>query len=223
VKVLLAASAADRGGFPKDDLPEVAFLGRSNVGKSSLLNALVGRRALARTSAAPGKTRLVHFYRVEDACYLVDLPGYGYAAVSKAEQKAWRPRVESYLRGTRRALVGALVLVDLRRGLEEEERDLLAWLAREEIPANLVLTKADKLSSSRAAARLREIAREVGLPQERLALVSSRTRGGLATVVDWIHQWTGVTVRDDRSAPATGTGRGSGRGAGSRGSRSPMA
>jgi GTP-binding protein len=180
----------------------VAVLGRSNVGKSSLLNALVGRRSLARTSATPGKTRLLHFYRVEDACYLVDLPGFGYAAVSKSEQKNWRPRVESYLRGTRRSLVGALLLVDLRRGLQEEERDLLAWLAREQIPANLVLTKSDKLSTSRAAARLREIARDLDLPPERLALVSSRTRRGLDTVVEWIQVWTGVRLRDDRAAHA---------------------
>jgi GTP-binding protein len=204
MKVELAAIAADRGGFPGDGLPEVAFLGRSNVGKSSLLNALVGRRSLARTSATPGKTRLLHFYRVEDACYLVDLPGYGYAAVSKAEQRAWRPRVEGYLRGSRRALAGALLLVDLRRGLEAEERDLLAWLARERIPANLVLTKADKLSASRGAARLREIAREIDLAPERLALVSSRTRRGLATVVEWIRLWTGVTLRADRAASPAG-------------------
>ncbi len=204
MKVELVASAVEPAGYPVDGLPEVAFLGRSNVGKSSLLNALIGRRSLARTSAAPGKTRLLHFYRVEDACYLVDLPGYGYAAVSKGEQKSWRPRVESYLRRSRRSLTGALVLVDLRRGLEEEERDLLAWLARERIPANLVLTKADKLVASRAVARLREIAREIDLAPERLALVSSRTRRGLDTVLGWIHAWTGVRLRDDRARGSRG-------------------
>ncbi len=195
MKVELAHTAADPSGYPRDGLPEIAILGRSNVGKSSFLNALVGRRSLARTSATPGKTRLLHFYRVEDACYLVDLPGYGYAAVSKSEQRTWRPRVESYLRGTRPTLVGALLLVDVRRELQDEERDLLAWLAREQIPGNLVLTKSDKLKPGEAAARLRALAAEIGVAPERLALVSSKTRRGLDTVATWVHTWTGVELR----------------------------
>jgi GTP-binding protein len=207
VKVELAHTAADPSGFPNDGLPEVALLGRSNVGKSSFLNALVGRRSLARTSGTPGKTRLVHFYRVEDACYLVDLPGFGYAAVSKAEQRTWRPRVESYLRGSRRTLVGALLLVDVRRELEAEERELLVWLAHEQIPANLVLTKSDKLKPGAAAARVRALAAAIGVAPERLALVSSKTRRGLETVATWIHAWTGVELRspDGRalSSPAS--------------------
>jgi GTP-binding protein len=207
VKVELAHTAADPSGFPDDGLPEVALLGRSNVGKSSFLNALVGRRSLARTSGTPGKTRLVHFYRVEDACYLVDLPGFGYAAVSKAEQRAWRPRVESYLRGSRRTLVGALLLVDVRRELRDEERDLLAWLAREEIPANLVLTKSDKLKPGEAARRQRALAAEIGVPPERIALVSSETRRGLDTVARWIHGWTGVELKsaDGRALSCPGS------------------
>ncbi len=201
MNVELTHTAADPSGFPTDGLPEVAFLGRSNVGKSSFLNALVGRRSIARTSGTPGKTRLVHFYCVESACYLVDLPGYGYAAVSKAEQRTWRPRVESYLRGSRRSIVGALLLVDVRRDLQDEERDLLAWLAREQIPANLVLTKSDKLKPGEAAASLRALAAEIGVAPERLALTSSKTRRGLETVAKWIHAWTGVELRSADGRP----------------------
>jgi GTP-binding protein len=210
VKVELAHTAADPPGFPTDGLPEIALLGRSNVGKSSFLNALVGRRSLARTGATPGKTRLVHFYRVEDACYLVELPGYGHAPVSKSEQRTWRPRVESYLRGIRRTFVGALLLVDVRRDLESEERDLLAWLARERIPANLVLTKSDELKPGKAASRRRALAEEVGADPERLALVSSKPRRGPEAVAELIHARTArlsATQRDGRSRDSLRPGK----------------
>src|SRR5215510_4048342 len=131
MKSELAYNAGDPREFPRDGLPEIALLGRSNVGKSSLLNALLGRRQLARTSRTPGRTRRIQFYRIDAAAYLVDLPGYGYAKVPRDERQAWRGMVESYLRGTRSNLRGALLLVDVRRELGEDEQDLLAWLARE--------------------------------------------------------------------------------------------
>ena len=194
MKVELTHNAGTRREFPADSLPEVAVLGRSNVGKSSLINALLGRRKLARTSQRPGKTRRIHFYRVNDAFYLVDLPGYGYSAAPKEERRSWRPMVESYLRGEREALRGALVLVDVRRGPQEEEGQLLEWLEVEGIPAAIVLTNSDKLARSRAAEARRAISKETSVPEDRLALVSARTRAGLDTLHSWIGSWTGIEI-----------------------------
>ncbi len=194
MKVELTHNAGTRREFPADTLPEVAVLGRSNVGKSSLINALLGRRKLARTSQRPGKTRRIHFYRVNDAFYLVDLPGYGYSAAPKEERRSWRPMVESYLRGERQALRGALILVDVRRGPQEEEAQLLEWLEVEGIPAAIVLTKSDKLARSRAAEARRAISKETSVPEDRLALVSARTRAGLDTLHSWIESWTGIEI-----------------------------
>lgn len=190
--------AVDPSGFPLDGKPEVAVLGRSNVGKSAFINALLGRKRLARTSARPGKTRLVQFYRVADAAYLVDLPGYGYAAVSRGERDTWRPLVESYLRGEREALSGAILLLDVRRGPEEEEDLLLGWLSSEQIPVRLVVTKADKLSRAKAEASTRAFAQALALPAENVALVSALSGKGLRPVGAWIRAWTDLElVRPD--------------------------
>ncbi|MFQ5514131.1 MAG: ribosome biogenesis GTP-binding protein YihA/YsxC [Myxococcota bacterium] len=186
-----AGSAAD---FPRDGLPEVAFAGRSNVGKSSLINQLLGRRRLARTSTAPGKTRRIHFYRIAGRAYLVDLPGYGYARVAQSERRTWRPLVESYLRGERETLRGCLVLVDARRGPEEGEEELLEWLSAETIPARLLLTKSDKLPRGervRCASELRMRLKPRGVE---VAAVSSRTGEGIAQPAGWIAEWTGLAL-----------------------------
>ena len=177
----LVAVAAARDGFPRADSPEVAFLGRSNVGKSSLLNRLVQRRQLARTSRTPGKTRLVCWYRVERpgrALMLVDLPGYGYAKVSKAERRRWKELVESYLTG-REALRAAVLLQDLRRDVSEDETLLLEWLAEREVPAILALTKVDKLKPMRRAQRVRQLVAATDLPQERVVATSAETGLGI--------------------------------------------
>lgn len=197
----LAHDAAEVAQFPTDGLSEVAILGRSNVGKSSFINALVGRRKLARTSGTPGKTRRIHFYRLDRFAYLVDLPGFGYAAVSRAERRAWRPLVESYLRGPRATLRGCVLLVDIRRGPEQEELELLEWLAAEGIPAKLALTKSDKFPSARIAKRLRAIAGELSLPVDDVAVVSGRTGKGMAVVAGWIHAWTGLVLRRPDGTP----------------------
>ncbi len=190
----LFADAASEKQFPEDGLPEVAVAGRSNVGKSSFINALLGRRRLARTSRDPGRTRRIHFYRVDDAMYLVDLPGYGYAAVARDERESWRPMVESYLRGKRAPLRGVIVLVDVRRGPKDEERDLLAWLAREGIPAKIVFTKRDKLRANPLAQVLRRASEEQGLARDQVLAVSSTSRAGLGGVAAWIRDWTGFTL-----------------------------
>lgn len=177
----LVAVAAARDGFPRAGSPEVAFLGRSNVGKSSLLNRLVQRRQLARTSRTPGKTRLVCWYRVERpgrALLLVDLPGYGYAKVSKAERRRWKELVESYLVG-RDALRAAVLLQDLRRDVSEDETLLLEWLAERDVPAILALTKVDKLKPMRRAQRMRRLAAAVDLPRERVVATSAETGLGI--------------------------------------------
>jgi len=128
-------------------LPEVAFAGRSNVGKSSLINSLTNRKNLAKTSATPGKTQLVNFFAVDDRFNLVDLPGYGYAKVPLAERARWRPMIETYLEH-RETLQGVVVLIDSRRGAREMDMHLLEWLAAVNLPACLALTKADKLKQN---------------------------------------------------------------------------
>ncbi len=140
-------SAAERSGWPGAALPEVAFAGRSNVGKSSLINFLTNRKNLAKTSATPGKTQLVNFFGVDGKFVLVDLPGYGYAQVPLAERARWRPMIETYLEH-RETLQGVVVLIDSRRGAREMDLHLLEWLAAVNLPACLVLTKADKLKQN---------------------------------------------------------------------------
>ena len=140
----LLTSAASRAGWPKPSLPEVAFAGRSNVGKSSLINALVGRKNLARTSSTPGKTQLLNFFGIDGRFILVDLPGYGYAKVPLAVRGKWQPMIEEYL-GARETLRGAVVLIDARRGAGDMDLQLLGWLGAVDVPACIALTKADKL------------------------------------------------------------------------------
>ena len=151
-------AAAAPGGEPPPGPPEIALAGRSNVGKSALLNQLVGRRGLARTSGIPGRTRQLNFFLVNERFLLVDLPGYGFAVGPEEERRAWGPLVETYLR-ERPTLRGVAIVVDVRRGIEADEKQLLAFLSRLGIPAALVATKLDKLARGeqlRAVARLGE-------------------------------------------------------------------
>jgi GTP-binding protein len=177
----IVATAAGPEGFPAGGLPEVAFLGRSNVGKSSLLNRLVARKQLARTSRTPGKTRLIHFYRVDRPgreLILVDLPGYGYAKAAKSERGRWKELVEGYLEG-REALRAAVLLQDLRRDASEDETLLLRWLAEREIPALVAFTKIDKLKPVKRAARLRALDSGFTVQADWMVPTSARTGGGI--------------------------------------------
>lgn len=153
-KFVAAATTPD--AFPPPLLPELAVAGRSNVGKSSLINTLVGQEGLARTSRTPGRTRQINWFEVRATPRfgLVDLPGFGYAAVSASMRNSWRPLIEAYLSG-RTTLAGVLLLIDIRRGPQEEEAELIRWFGLHRTPVVVALTKADKLSRSR---RLDEIA-----------------------------------------------------------------
>jgi GTP-binding protein len=177
----IVATAAGPEGFPVGELPEVAFLGRSNVGKSALLNRLVGRKQLARTSRTPGKTRLLHFYcvkRPERELLLVDLPGYGYAKTAKSERERWKTLIEDYLE-RRKALRVAVLLQDLRRDPSEDETLLLHWLAEREIPALVAVTKIDKLKPMKRALRLSDLGGSFPVQADWVVPTSSRTGEGI--------------------------------------------
>jgi len=160
----LVASAPRIDRLPPSGLPEIAFLGRSNVGKSSLLNALARRKKLARTSSTPGKTRELVLFRIRTErgeFGFVDLPGYGWAKVSRTERKSWGRLVEGYLAG-RRELRLAIVLQDIRRSWSEDESLLLQWLATQDVPGRIVLTKTDKLKLMKRKERIRALSAEIG-------------------------------------------------------------
>lgn len=162
----LVASATEPSQFPAESLPEIAFVGRSNVGKSSLLNAMLGRKQMARVSRTPGRTRLLNFFRVTASdgkgFLCVDLPGYGYAKVSKAVQEQWGPMIEGYLRD-RRALRGVILLTDVRRG-EEEEISLARWVREKGLGLVAVATKTDKLPYGQRAQAIRDLEALLGGP-----------------------------------------------------------
>ncbi len=170
-------SATRPGNYPPTDFPEVAFAGRSNVGKSSLINILVNRRGLVRTSSTPGRTQLLNFFDINSTFYLVDLPGYGFAKVPLAIKKEWGPMVRTYLEG-RQNLRALLLLFDIRRTPREEDLQLLDWLEELEVPTIPVITKVDKISRSRRETQLRSILEATGLPRDAFTLFSALTREG---------------------------------------------
>jgi GTP-binding protein len=180
-------AAATPGGGPPPGLPEIALAGRSNVGKSALLNAVVGQRGLARISATPGRTRQINFFQIDERLLLVDLPGYGFAVGPEAEREAWGPLVEHYL-AERRTLRGVLVLVDVRRGIEADEEQLLEYLERLAVPAAIVATKSDKLGRAALGTAIAALARALG---GRVPVVgfSARTGDGRAELWQVMTAW----------------------------------
>ncbi|CAB5120395.1 GTP-binding protein EngB [Olavius algarvensis associated proteobacterium Delta 3] len=171
-------SAVKPSQYPPALLPEIAFAGRSNVGKSSLINSLVRRKRLVKTGSTPGRTQLLNFFDVNGEFTFVDLPGYGYAKVPEKIRKQWKPMVERYLT-TRKCLRGIVLILDVRRLPGLEEKNLSAWLDIHGIPVVYAVTKADKLSKSRQQVRLRAVAEELSMERHRLILVSAKTRQGI--------------------------------------------
>lgn len=168
---------------PPGDLPQVAVAGRSNCGKSSLINAVLGRKKLARVSQTPGKTREINFYAVNEAFYVVDLPGYGYARAPEELREKWPVLIDEYLQDNP-LLKGVVVLMDSRRGVLAPDRRLLAFLAEHEIPVLYVLTKIDKLNRAGGRAAVDAVRRALDAPADQLLATSARTREGLETLVE---------------------------------------
>lgn len=192
-------SATRPGHYPQEPLPEIAFAGRSNVGKSTLVNTLVGRKKLVRTSSTPGRTQLLNFFSINGTFSLVDLPGYGFAKVPLAVKREWGPMVRTYLQ-VRENLRGLVILFDIRRVPREEDIQLLDWLEEFGVPTIPVVTKADKISRSQRRKHLLEIAEATGLPLDAFSVFSALSREGREEIWERIE-----TVLED---PAPFAGRG---------------
>jgi GTP-binding protein len=173
----LGGMASGGGWRPEATLPEVAFAGRSNVGKSSLINALVHRKKLARVSNTPGRTREINFFSVNDTFVLADLPGYGYARVSKEARASWRPLIEGYLKRSP-MLRGVVQLLDARREPTEDDLQMLEFLASLGTPTLVVATKMDKLRPAERTARLDALARSAGVDLDQVIPFSTVTGEG---------------------------------------------
>src|ERR1700736_1055769 len=170
----LGGMAERHGWRPESSLPEVAFAGRSNVGKSPLLNALVRRKSFARVSRTPGRTREINFFRVNNTFVLVDLPGYGYARISKTKKAEWRPMIESYLRRTTQ-LRGIVLLLDIRREPSDDDRAMLDFLAEMEVPTIVALTKMDKLTKADAREKVGKMSRILALDPDQVIQFSAHS------------------------------------------------
>jgi len=180
-------SAAAPADFPADDGREVAFVGRSNSGKSTALNLIAGVRRLARVSRTPGRTQLINFFEVGKDRRLVDLPGYGFARVADETREHWRELCEAYLTG-RRSLAGVIVTLDIRRGLTDLDAELQRWLEQRGIRIGFLLTKTDKLGHAASLQREREIAARLG-PRRDVLRFSALSRLGVPEARRWIDAW----------------------------------
>jgi GTP-binding protein len=197
IRFLISASQLE--GLPQDELAEVAFVGRSNVGKSSALNVLANRKRLAFVSKTPGRTQLINFFSLGPHARLVDLPGYGYAKVPHGVRDDWGKLVAGYLQ-TRRSLLGVVSLMDARRPLTPLDVQLLGWLAPLERRVLVLLTKADKLTRSeqgRTMIAARKGLAELGVPGEVL-FFSSQTRQGVETTREHIDAWLAAEIKGPR-------------------------
>lgn len=181
-------SAVSPKDYLRDGRPQIAFAGRSNVGKSSLINSLVNQKGLARTSSTPGKTREINYFLINNAFYFVDLPGFGYAKVAKSVRDAWRPMVESYIDGND-ALKGLILLIDVRRTPSDMDLQLAEWLEAAEKPYLPVLTKRDKVSNNELQVLLRATRKALHLsPIESVLTYSTTKRQGRDELLSLIQE-----------------------------------
>ena len=176
---------ANYAGF---NLPEIAVVGRSNVGKSSYINMLANNKKLAKTSATPGRTRLVNYFLFNDNFVLVDLPGYGYAKASKAEQSGWENMITSYFAETDN-LVGIIMLVDIRHTPTEQDKEMLAYLYAYNIPVVIACTKQDKIKRSEMARKVMDISGTLMVGKENIIVTSSETKYGKDKICEKIEQF----------------------------------
>ncbi|NDR60834.1 ribosome biogenesis GTP-binding protein YihA/YsxC [Fructilactobacillus sanfranciscensis] len=182
----LVMSAVDPKQYPKTGYPEIGFLGRSNVGKSSLTNVLINRRDYAHTSGQPGKTQTLNFYEVNHKLYFVDVPGYGYAKVSKTEREKWASMIETYLT-QRDTLRGVISLIDGRHEPTEFDLQMRDWLEYYNIPVLYVATKVDKISKSKFKHQETILRNKLQLkPDEELVMFSAKTKVGKDQIWNWI-------------------------------------
>lgn len=187
----LGGMATAGGWRPESTLPEIAFAGRSNVGKSSLLNVLLRRKSAARVSRTPGRTREINFFRVNDAFLLVDLPGYGYARVAKEKKAEWRPMIEEYL-STSPHLRGLVLLLDSRRDPSDDDRAMLSLLAERETPVLVAITKMDKFGTKAGQDRVAAIAADLELDPDQVVPVSAHTGLGRDDLASALMQLLGT-------------------------------
>lgn len=187
--VELTISAVAPKQYPTTNYPEIALVGRSNVGKSSLTNTLINRKSFARTSSQPGKTQTLNFYNVEDSVYFVDVPGYGYAKVSKTEREKWGFMIEEYL-SDRQQLRGVISLVDARHAPSEDDINMYNWLLYYDIPVLVVATKADKIARGKwnKAESLIKKALKFDNTKSDFLMFSSLTKAGKDEVWQWIEE-----------------------------------
>ncbi len=178
-------SFAEVDNIPENNIPQIAFAGRSNVGKSSVLNTLTNKKNLAKISSTPGKTILLNFFLINDKIYFVDLPGYGYARTSKSTQRSWGKLIEGYLTKSRN-LKGVVQIIDIRHPPFEADLQLLEWLDFHNRQTLVVLTKADKLSRSKALLNQKKATEELQKKNDSVVLFSAKTRQGKDQVLKWI-------------------------------------
>jgi len=176
--------------YPRDELPEVAFAGRSNVGKSALINCLIQRKKLVRTSRTPGRTQLINFFRINGSFLFVDLPGYGYAKVPQSLRATWGPMIETYL-DLRGNLRGIVQIMDLRHPPTPDDISLWFWLKEKKIRAVPILTKADKLSRAKWSPLAQAAARVLGISSADFIIFSAQTREGREELLDKIKELIG--------------------------------